>query len=32
MLMEAHASGKPDDLHNATGAVPRALDAEGWAD
>ena len=31
LLMEAHASGKPDDLHHATGQFRRALDAEGWA-
>jgi hypothetical protein len=31
LLMEAHASGKPDDLQHATGQLQRALDAEGWA-
>jgi hypothetical protein len=31
MLMEAHGSGKADDLEHATGQLRRALDAEGWA-
>ena len=31
LLMEAHASGKPDDLRHATAQLRRALDAEGWA-
>jgi hypothetical protein len=31
LLMEAHASGLPDDLQHATGQLQRALDAEGWA-
>ena len=31
LLMEAHASGQPQDLHHATGQLRRALDAEGWA-
>jgi hypothetical protein len=31
LLMEAHGSGKPDDLQHATGQLRRALDAEGWA-
>ncbi len=31
LLMEAHASGKPDDLQHATGQLHRALHAEGWA-
>jgi hypothetical protein len=31
LLMEAHASGKPDDLQHATAQLRRALDAEGWA-
>ena len=30
LLMEAEATGKPDDLHHATGQLHRALDAEGW--
>jgi hypothetical protein len=30
LLMEAHASGKVDDLEHATGQLRRALDAEGW--
>jgi hypothetical protein len=29
--MEAHASGKAEDLQHATGQLQRALDAEGWA-
>ena len=32
LLMEAHASGKADDLQHATGQLQRALDAEGWAE
>lgn len=31
LLMEAHASGKPDDLQHATAQFRRALDAEGCA-
>ena len=31
LLMEAHASGKAEDLQHATGQLQRALDAEGWA-
>lgn len=31
LLMEAYASGKPDDLQHATGQLRRAPDAEGWA-
>ena len=31
LLMEARASGKPDDLQHATAQLRRALDAEGWA-
>jgi redox-regulated HSP33 family molecular chaperone len=31
MLMQAHASGKTDDLQHATGQLRRAVDAEGWA-
>jgi len=31
LLMEAHASGCPEDLQHATGQLRRALDAEGWA-
>ena len=31
LLMEAHESGNPEDLHQATGQLRRALDAEGWA-
>lgn len=31
LLMEAHATGRPDDLQHATGQLRRALDAEGWA-
>jgi hypothetical protein len=31
LLMEAHESGKPDDLQHATAQLRRALDAEVWA-
>ena len=31
LLMEAQASGKSEDLHQATAQLRRALDAEGWA-
>jgi hypothetical protein len=31
LLMEAQASGKSEDLHQPTGQLRRALDAEGWA-
>ena len=31
LLMEAHESGKPEDLEHATAQLCRALDAEGWA-
>jgi redox-regulated HSP33 family molecular chaperone len=30
LLMQAHESGKPDDLDHATAQLRRALDAEGW--
>jgi hypothetical protein len=28
--LQAHASGKPDDLQHATAQLRRALDVEGW--
>ena len=31
LLLQAHESGKPDDLRHATAQLRRALDAEGWA-
>jgi hypothetical protein len=31
LFMEAHESGKPEDLEHATAQLCRALDAEGWA-
>jgi hypothetical protein len=30
MLMQAHESGKPDDIAAATAQLRRALSAEGW--
>jgi hypothetical protein len=30
LLMQAHKSGKPDDIAAATGQLRRALSAEGW--
>jgi hypothetical protein len=30
MLMQVHASGRPDDIAAATSQLRRALSAEGW--